>query len=422
MGTKKKFCKYNKTICLVAHLYPINETDYKGGFVRDLAVALCHKGCNVHIVTPMRFNALKEEKISGNLHIHRFTYMGAGKGIQLGQLKGTPLLLLGTLVLSGIIKCIGVVIKYRADIIHAYWVVPGGLIAMAAGLMTNRPVIATAAGSDLNIASRNKIYKILIRLTLKGIDKLIAVSGAMKNLSLSMGLCEQKVVVFPGPVGIDIDLYKNSNPSFMPDNFLNDNTRKNRQILYVGNLTYPKRVDTILRAMKIVAENINDVHLIIAGDGNQRTELADLAEDLGIKDKVIFKGAVPHDKIAEYMHHAYAFVHCSENEGLPVAIMEAMASGLPVIGSQVGGIPELISDNETGYILHYDDYRSYADKIIVLLKNNTLRNQMGKKGRKFAIQNFNKKDIIIKNIEVYKSVMTEKTEYKKQNSKVVSFL
>ncbi len=390
-----------KIICLVTHLYPVDGNDYKGGFVRDLAVSLSSKGYIIHVVTPMRPNALAKENFNG-VFIHRFSYWGAHKGVQLGQLKGTPLLLLGTLVLSGLMECVRVVTKYKVDIIHAYWVVPGGLIAMTAGMLTGRPVVATAAGSDLNIASRNKIYRILIRLTLKGIDKLIAVSDSMKQIALSMGLRENKAVVFPGPSGIDIDLYASRGAAGFPE--MKDRGRK---LLYAGNLTHPKRVDTILKAVKIVAETVADVSLTIIGDGDQRRELETLAENLGIKDKIIFKGAVPHRDVSKYMHHADIFVHCSENEGLPVAIMEAMASGLPVIGSQVGGIPELISDNTTGYLVHYNDHKQYADNIIRLLKNGGLRKQMGRKGLEIALATFSKTNIIKKNIEVYDTMMNE---------------
>ena len=400
----KTVMAYNKVICIVTHLYPIDNRDYKGGFVRELAISLCDKGYEVHIVTPRRLNALKKEKING-VYIHRFSYWGYSKGVQLGKLKGTPVFLLGTLVLSGIMECAKVVIKCRANIIHAYWVVPGGLIAMISGLLTNRPVVATAAGSDLNTASRNRIYQLLIRLTLNGIDRLIAVSNSMKQIALSLGLPMKKAVVFPGPVGIDLDLYTDSHESVSLLNDAPENTHEGVLLLYVGNLTYPKRVDTILRAMKIVTENVDDACLMIVGDGDKRLELENLVYDLGINDKVIFKGAVPHEKISDFMHKSHIFVHCSENEGLPVAIMEAMASGLPVAGSRTGGVPELIMENETGYIIDYNDYKGYAEKLVKLVLNHDLRNKMGIKGRELAVSKFSRKIIINKNIEVYEQLM-----------------
>ncbi len=428
MGSNRYICNCVcvacQRICIVTHLYPVDASDYKGGFVRDLAESLSEEGYEVHVVTPMRPGAPIDE-INNGIYIHRFPYWGANKGIQLGSLKGTPLFLLGTLVLSGIMKSIKVIVKYKVDIIHAYWVVPGGLIAAAAGFFTGKPVVATAAGSDLNIASKNKIYRLLIRLTLKGLDRLIAVSALMKRIAVSLGLCEKKAVVFPGPVGIDFDLYTGSFPQIdllsasfnnagwneVQDGMCNKNRNGSHnetvKLLYVGNLTPPKRVDTLIFAMKIVAEHVGNANLIIVGEGEKRCELEKLSKKLGIGDKVIFKGAAPHDEIPWYMRCADIFVHCSESEGLPVAIMEAMASGLPVIASEVGGIPELISDNVTGYLVHYYDYKAYADKIIRLVKDKNLRNKMGVKGRMYAFENFSRPVIIKKNIQVYRQLIVE---------------
>ncbi len=445
----KNNCLRSVGICFVTHLYPVDKRDYKGGFVHDLAVSFSRKGYKVHVVTPLRPGALKNEYIDG-VHIHRFHYWGEKKGIQLGRLKGTPLLLLGTLVLSGIMECIKVVVKYNTDIIHAYWVVPGGLIAVTAGFFTGKPVVATAAGSDLNIALKKKIYRLFICLTLKGLDRLIAVSALMKQIAVSLGLCEEKAVVFPGPAGIDFDLYtdfsnkgsgnidesvilntlEDSGKSY-DSNIMNgsemlncadntvDNANKNQvfndagidtgnntvKLLYAGNLTPPKRVDTLLKAMKIAVGHIDNINLVIVGDGEKRNELEELSKKLCIDDKVVFKGAVSHDEIPGYMREADIFVHCSENEGLPVAIMEAMAAGLPVVAGEVGGIPELISDNETGYLVHYDDYEKYAEKIILLAKNNNLRSQIGRKGRVYALETFSRPVIVNKNMEIYRHII-----------------
>ena len=92
----------------------------------------------------MRPSAVKEESCDG-VYVHRFPFLGWHRGIQLGELKGTPILLLGSLIISGIIKCIQSVLKYRIDLIHAYWVVPGGFIGMVAGKLTGLPVVVTAA-------------------------------------------------------------------------------------------------------------------------------------------------------------------------------------------------------------------------------------------------------------------------------------
>jgi len=385
-------------ICIVTHLYPRDEKDYKGSFVSDMAVALLRRGHDVHVVTPMRPGAKKTE-VTGGIHVHRFAYWKWRDGKQLGQLKGTPVLLLGSFIISGVIKSMITVLKYNIRLIHAYWVVPGGLIGVVCGLLTNRPVVATAAGTDLNIAPRNRIIRLFIRLTLKAINRVIAVSSAMKHHAESLGLSIEKGHVIPGPAGIDSQYF---NPR------RNERVKKaasEKQLLYVGNLTAPKRVDTILHAMQTVCKTIQNAQLIIAGDGDLRESLEALTDSLDIRQHVRFLGAVPHDDVTILMQQSDIFVHCSENEGLPVAIMEALASGLPVVASSVGGVPDLIRDGETGYLLAPGDFEGYADRIILLLQNDDQRKQMEKNSRIFA-QNRLTQDRVLSGLEdVYESLL-----------------
>ena len=387
-------------ICIVTHLFPINEKDYKGVFVRDIALELVRRDHEVHVITPMRPNAKKREEIADGIWVHRFSYWKWRDGKQLGQLKGTPVLLLGSLVISGVVKSVITILKHKTELIHAYWVVPGGFIGMACGLLTNRPVIATAAGSDLNIAPRNRLVRIFLKLTLKRIHKLIAVSLPMKELAIDLGLPEGKAILLPWSIGIDkqvVEKFKKNGEGKVPVPV--------KTILYVGNLAMPKRVDTILRAMQTVSEVIQNVQFVIAGDGNLRKSLEALTDSLNIGRHVRFLGAVPHDRAINLMQRSDLFVHCSENEGLPVAIMEALASGLPVVASKVGGVPDLIRNGDTGYLLSPNDFKGYAERMIQLLENDDQRKQMEKNSRIFA-EIWLSQDRILSKLEgVYESLL-----------------
>ena len=389
-------------ICIVTHVYPSCEADYyRGGFVSDLAKSLLKRGHSIHIVTPMLPGALKNEVVNG-VQIHRFTYKGWKDGVPLGQLKGVPILLLTSFVISGIFNSIKVSHRHKADIFHAYWVVPGGFIAMICGLLTGKPVVATAAGSDLNIAPHNIILRTLISITLRFIDRLIAVSTPMKNIAVRLGMSDAKGVVIPGPVGIDFSEY-----CIKPDIEKTINHKPlciEKKLIYVGNMTPPKRVDTILKAVAKLSRSFDNFKLILAGEGELRSDLESLASDLGLGQKVCFMGALPHRQVLELLSEADLFVHCSENEGLPVAIMEAMASGLPVVASSVGGIPELVHENETGFVVHYDDSDAYADRILSILQDSEMLSSFGKKGRSFAESTLDREKIISENEKIYKKL------------------
>lgn len=391
-------------ICLVSHLFPRNRHDYKGIFVRDLAVELGHRGHEVHVVTPRRPGANKEETLDG-VQVHRFQYWGWRKGIQLGQLKGTPILLLGSLIALGVIKCLLSIYKYHIDLIHAYWVVPGGFIGSIVGRLTKRPVVATAAGSDLNIAPQHPLVRMCTSYTLKHLDRLLPVSTSMKKLALELGLPGDKATVIHGPVGIDTEPLSRTPRKTSPPRPLAP------YLVHVGNLTPPRRIDTIIRATREVVGIYPGCHLILIGEGDLRPSLEALANELGVSEHVKFCGALTHAEVLEVLQSADIFVHCSDYEGLGLAIMEAMGASLPVVASRVGGVADLVEEGETGFTISPDDVEGYAEKILLLLKDNHLRERLGANGHRFAVRYLSRPRILAQLETVYQELsMLNKTK------------
>ena len=102
---------------------------------------------------------------------------------------------------------------------------------------------------------------------------------------------------------------------------------------------------------------------------------------------------------------ADVFVHCSDHEGLGMAIMEAMGAGLPVVASRVGGVPDLVLEGETGFMIPPDDVEKYAEKILLLLKNDQLRQELGSNARHFAEKHLNKQTILTQLETVYGEIL-----------------
>lgn len=384
-------------LCIVSHLYPATCRDYKGIFVKDLARALAAKGCEVHVVTPMRPGAEKEE-VSSGVHVHRHRFYRWQAGEQLGRLNSLPVLMLGSLISIGVLKAWVLALRKKIHLFHAYWVVPGGFMAAVAGGLSNRPVVATAAGSDLNIAATSRVVAGFAAATFKRLSALVAVSRPLEEKASLLGMDKGRTFHIPGPVGIDMDLF--DAPASARD-------RENGpiRILYAGNLEAPKRVDTLIRAAgRLMAAGV-DFRFTIAGEGPLAESLMQQAVSLDLGERVAFKGRVAHDGIPGLLQSGHLFWHCSENEGLPVAIMEALAAGLPVLAAGVGGIPELVKDGETGFCLGFEDDKGFAEKTVALFADDALRRDLGGRARKSIVATYARDNIIQQNLNLYNSIL-----------------
>ncbi len=258
---------------------------------------------------------------------------------------------------------------------------------------------ATAAGSDLTIAPRHRLVRLLVTLTLAHLDRVVAVSAAMKRIGLELGLPENKCVVIHGPVGIDMPSSSQIQQRLAPEK------KESQCLLYVGNLDPPKRADTIILAMSRIVNGTSDCHLVLIGTGSLRSSLEALADKLGLMGHVHFQGALERDQVFTMLTRADIFLHCSDQEGLGLAIIEAMGSGLPVVASRVGGVPELVQEGETGFMVGPDDAEGYAEKVLLLLNDEQLRKRLGSNGRRFAETHLNKRTILGQLESVYKEVL-----------------
>jgi glycosyltransferase involved in cell wall biosynthesis len=325
------------------------------------------------------------------VHVERYWYWGWWRGWQLGQLAGYSPLTLATLFLIGIWKTTWCVLARRCDLIHAYWVVPGGFIAAVAGAIGRKPVVATAAGTDLNMVAGRRLVRGFVRVALKGTDRLIAAGSDMKRLAVELGSAESAVSVLPS-------CFIETKPAAPVQE-----THHGCRFLYVGNLEKPKRVDTILRAF--AKARTADASLTIAGNGTLRAGLEALASELDIADSVRFLGSLPHEEIMPLMARADVFVHCSDHEGLPVAIVEAIQSGLPVIAAGVGGVLDLVRDGENGFLTSPDDHGRFGEMMQLLMTDPALREQMAERAWDFAKNNLDGAAVIDRIEGIYRELV-----------------
>jgi len=174
------------------------------------------------------------------------------------------------------------------------------------------------------------------------------------------------------------------------------------RILFVGRLEKMKGIDTLLAAASILKENGNHFHLRIVGSGSQRESLEAISRSLGLTDVVTFAGPRRYDEVAEEYAQAAIFCGLSRSEALGNVFIEAQAAGCAVVATNVGGIPDIVKDSVTGFLIPPDDAHTAANAIGVLLKDNALRESFGEAGVENA-KAYDWSEIAAKYREVYQA-------------------
>ena len=188
--------------------------------------------------------------------------------------------------------------------------------------------------------------------------------------------------------------------------------RETGLILFVGRLIDWKGVHTLVSSVKKVRDTVRNARLVIVGDGPERKSLADRVKELGLEDSVTFTGQVSDEELKDYYSRASVFVLPSitvnnQTEGLGVVLLEAMASGIPVIGSNTGGIPDIIEDKVNGLLVPPGDPDALAEAIIRIFEDRDLADRFREAGLETVKGRFSWDKISDQFIEVYREVLHE---------------
>ena len=177
--------------------------------------------------------------------------------------------------------------------------------------------------------------------------------------------------------------------------------RRGFTLVYVGRLAPPKDVPTLLRALAKVRAVRNDIFLWIVGDGPLRASAEQLCSDLGLTDAVTFWGE--RACTGDFYAAADAFVLSSSTEGLPMALLEAMAAGLPVVASAIGAMPEVVNGGGGGYVVPAGSVEGFAGTIERLAADPALRSAMGQAGRAYYLAHFTAEHMADRYLELYRN-------------------
>jgi glycosyltransferase involved in cell wall biosynthesis len=361
--------KYN--VLIVTSSYPLQPDSSSGIFVAQLAKALA-KVTNIFVITPSS-RQLQEPLLNipdaicfryAPLNWQRLAHEPGGAP---SALKHRPWLwlLLPAFLLSLFWATFR--LSRKTEVIHAQWSI-NGLIATLAGRLRDRPVVTTLRGSDVHLAESGWLTRYILQGCLFFSDHVTVVSSSMREMIVCrFPKYTEKISFIPN--GIDSDWLKVPPPPEKTEN-------SPLMLLGVGSLVPDKGWAVVLRAIAHVRTRIQ-VHFTLVGDGTEREPLTALAEELGIAKQIYFAGSIPPDTVKEYMAKAQSFILPSHHEGRPNALLEAMASGRTVLGSDIEGIRELVRHGETGLLFSLDDDVVLAEHLLLLAENSEERQRLG---------------------------------------------
>lgn len=268
----------------------------------------------------------------------------------------------------------------RYDLTHSFFAVPCGFLSLLIKWQHRIPYIVSLRGADVPGYSERFpfVYKFLtpiIKLIWKKAASVVANSEGLKNLALKSRPGQKIEVIYNG---VDTEEFKpDSSGRFTDDAF---------RIICVSRLTGRKGIKYLVQAVSLLVKQYPRIKLKIIGKGDLEQKLKELTRELGLEKSVEFAGLVEHGALPDYYSQSHVFVLPSLNEGMSNTMLEAAASGLPLIATNTGGSGELVKDGENGFIVEMKNSEDIAQKIEKIITNEKLQEKMSQKSREIALK------------------------------------
>ncbi|MDR0823004.1 MAG: glycosyltransferase family 4 protein [Endomicrobium sp.] len=290
--------------------------------------------------------------------------------------------------------------KEKPDIVHTHSSKAGIIGRIAAKLAGVKSIIHTIHGYGFNETQKffvKYIFVYIEKFCAIITDKLIAVAREDIKKGVKYNIAkEDKFVLIRA--GIDEIFFQDYAPSPEFKNSLTDG-KSVQLVLTIGPFKPQKNTADFIKAAAEVLKEKDDVLFAIVGDGEQREQLETLANNLNIKDKILFLGW--RKDIRQLLYASDIFVLTSLWEGLPCTIVEAMRCLKPVVANAVDGVKEIIIESETGFLIPPYDYKASAQKILYLLKNDSQRLKMGSAAQASIKEEFKMQSVVQSHEQLY---------------------
>lgn len=324
-----------------------------GAVATELGIALARRGHEIHFITykqPFRLPAFLPRIYFHEVDVGRY-----------------PLFEYPPYDLALAVRMHEVVQNHGLDLLHCHYAIPHATSAWIAKEMLRQTradirVVTTLHGTDITIVGQDPSFRPITKFSIEKSDGLTAVSRYLQGETLNtFGCTACRIEVIPN--FIDPEVYDRSRYTSVLDEQIDANARV---LMHISNFRAVKRVRDVVRIFARVVKKIPSV-LVMVGDGPDRVEAEAEARELGVHDKVFFLGKI--DVVAPLLAGADLFLLPSSSESFGLSALEALASGVPVVGSNAGGIPEVIRDGETGFLCNVGDVEAMAAAAIDVLSD-----------------------------------------------------
>lgn len=347
-----------------------------GVVATELGMALAAQGHQVHFISysqPFRLDFF-----SGNLFYHEV------------PVTNYPLFEFLPYEISLTSKLVDVVMHQELDLLHVHYAIPHASAAyMARQILEKRgkriPFITTLHGTDITLMGRDPSYQPVIEFAINESDGVTAVSDSLRQDTLKYFNITREIEVIPN--FIDIENYAKPSDLCFKGMYAPNGEKV---ITHISNFRPVKRIDDVVRVFEKIHKEI-PAKLILAGDGPERGNVENLARQLGVINDVVFLGKTK--AIERVLCMSDLFLLTSESESFGLSSLEAMASNVPVISTNTGGIPEVNIDGYSGFLSNVGDVDDMAKNALRLLKDNALMQQFRAQARTQAAK-FNITEIL----------------------------
>jgi len=357
-----------------------------GVVASELALGLAKRGHEVHIVsyaTPFRLGSFQE-----NLFIHEVV------------VASYPLFRYPPYALSLATKLVDVAQEYSLDLIHSHYAVPHAASAYLAKKILGSEtlkIITTLHGTDITLVGVDESFNRVVQFAIEESDGVTAVSQYLRARTIEEFQIQRPIQVIPNFV--DNARYAKSSTPCAREHFASPDEKI---LMHASNFRPVKRVGDAVRVFERVRRKI-PAKLLLAGEGPERIFVQQLVKELKLSSDVHFLGE--QDYLEELLKCADLFLLPSEQESFGLVALEAHAGGVPVIATRTGGLPEVVVEGKTGFLVPVGEIEEMTQKALLLLTDKDLHSSFQRNARKLAQEQFDIHSIIPQYESFYEGVL-----------------